>query len=634
MFKNFSPSASVSSFFGTASSLNMMTGWDKISRMGRILEEVTKSANMLINSGSEPFEVSWVGARGRSKVEYSSDSFKISPDLLLDGKGALLSGNKYHAGMDATTGRVILGAQIRRNVTKEEYKEFKESDPLVKQTFQASQESKASQAIASEWPGFVPYLTAHKKATHVNKESLIPFIPQTKSNESLANFVSLANWNMMNPTDKFDLGEWNDLLDGFNERVGESVSSIKDALNWLSSQLDEMPPQGGEGEGDSSQSDDSGDSGDEGEGDGEGDEGDDGKDDSGDSRDILSAKGMGSGTSSGKDDKLIPKVFDKDLLDENISSKIDAACEDGREECKIDDVVLKVWTKEDIETRFGARLESTLVEENCRKTYNAVVAKYKRQISEIEKVFLFENTIPVVESYGLTSGDLDENSLHKIRMGDFERIYSVKDVMQQPSSCVGILLDQSGSMGTFDYHKSRIAEARNVVIMMLEALSKYKTIKTMVMGHTAQFSRFFPRIVEKSKNTLDMIHYKTESVDNRHYLAAAPHLAENLDGLAIEHLANNMAEVKDVSGRFMFIISDGQPSARGYNGGQANKHTKKMVNQALAKGIKVFGIGICNAFDNKTGIQLYGANNFVVIDNITDSLQLIVRKLKNFITKG
>jgi nitric oxide reductase activation protein len=143
----------------------------------------------------------------------------------------------------------------------------------------------------------------------------------------------------------------------------------------------------------------------------------------------------------------------------------------------------------------------------------------------------------------------------------------------------------------------------------------------MVYGHTAQ---------EENQHECTMIEYKTDLVDNSHLLGGASSRCQNLDGVAINFMGQAMDKVHVSGKKFLIIISDGSPNGYFYGGSSSQKHTFKACKTARSKGIKVFGIGICNAFSPAIGNALYGNGNFVVIDNTLDSLKIMTNQLKKF----
>jgi nitric oxide reductase activation protein len=82
----------------------------------------------------------------------------------------------------------------------------------------------------------------------------------------------------------------------------------------------------------------------------------------------------------------------------------------------------------------------------------------------------------------------------------------------------------------------------------------------------------------------------------------------------------------------MFVITDGQPTH--HNGNlNADEHTAHIIKLLRRKGIKVFGIGILNAFSEETGNEIFGEGNFTVIDDIASSLQVLTSTLRKYLQK-
>lgn len=624
---SWSPSASVSSFFGNNNTLSTTGGWQVADRLTRVLDEVNKSANMLVNSAGDEtkFKVTWASNRGTNEVDFSNNSFVLSPNIMLEGKGKMLEGDRYFEALDALNGRVIIGAQIRKNVGLDEYEKFKDcTDAEVKRTFQTLQESKAAEVIHEEWPGFRPYLAAHSKASHATKRKVSAHLPTNDTKNEADKIVLVANHNLLNPDDKIQLDNdrLNQLIEEFNSRLGDNFDSVKDAVDWLKNELVDVPPPPSGGESPSSEDDGS-----------EPEEQEEQNKDQEDGDDEQEQEENGSDGSSDSGRKPLPMPFDDQLLSSEVKSKVDVASEESDHSiCEVENAQVFVWDKKLLSLSMQRNGYYGDMDSSSKANYKNIVSRNRKSIKEIEKVFLFEDTTPTIKSHGLAAGDLDDNALYKVRMNDFERIYEVKDIPNQSNHVVGLLLDQSGSMGGY-----KIDAAKEVLICLLEGLKTYKTIKTVVMGHTAQYGRYYMSPADRKAyklppNPVDIIPYITpEGGDNRHLLANANALANNLDGVAISHLASVLQTVKEVDNRILFVISDGQPSGDAYNGADALSHVRKSVEDARKKGIRVFGIGIADAYSIRVGDQMYGANNHVILKDVESSLRLLVRKLKQFL---
>jgi nitric oxide reductase activation protein len=102
---------------------------------------------------------------------------------------------------------------------------------------------------------------------------------------------------------------------------------------------------------------------------------------------------------------------------------------------------------------------------------------------------------------------------------------------------------------------------------------------------------------------------------------------ENHDGFAIQHTANAFfRDYGTYDRKIMFVISDGQPAGSNYGGSRARKHMRKVADACRSKlGVEVYGIGIDSAYENATGNEMYGQGNFVVLQDVTSSLPIMAR---------
>jgi len=610
-----SPSQSINSFFNFTSTRVVDKSTER--QMHDVLDDLNKSANMLI--GDSKFQVNW--SKGESP--FDNNSFSVSPDSLLNQYKSVITGDNYYNALDALHGRVIIGAQVRKNVSESEYVQFQCAEDVVKRTFQTVQESKAVEAIKNDWPGFQPYLDRHANATRMSKSKASSFCSSEANVDALENIVFNANYNYLNPSDPIVHGsKVDDLVEQFNQMIDGSVQSIEEATRWLHDQLkaESKPEQNCD-----KPKEDKGDQQSENKSESDGSPMDEDNEDKGQEK---KEDKKGGKKEEKKKPKFIPSLTDKDIFSENVSTKMPQLNDEEEEQygnCDLDDMKVVIWDEEQIANRFDKADWTSNVGE-AQEKYNLIVKSGSNQIRQIAKVFQFEDSVPTMLSYGASAGDLDDNAFFKIRMGEFDRIYQVKDAPKQDDHLIGLLLDQSGSM-----RDSRIEEARKVLIYLLEGIKTYKTLKTVVMGHTAQYESFFER---NRNNTLDMIPYITPSHgDNRHLLAVAPAIANNIDGSAILEIGKQMMQVANVNKKFLIHISDGEPSADGYDDGQARKHTKASVDKLIKQGIKVFGIGIENAFSHHIGRKLYGEGNFIVLNDTNSSLGIMVKKLKSFLLK-
>lgn len=658
---SWSPSRSVSSFFGTD---KFGEGKDDRSVLSGVLAELNRSANMISNANAGETETHFtVNFSNGVQKAISDNSMDISPDVLISSSGGLKTGEDYYEAMDALNGRAIIGTYIRRNHSKQEFVDFQKSqDEVAKVAFQASNEGNAREAISSDWSGFTPYLDAHKKLCHAKKSSIR--LPKELSQKEAEKILDMANYNLLNPDDKIQTGNakiddavnrYTDMIDGSWDSCVRASQYIRDLLHLEDSPELPPPPSGGEGKDDNKEQGKDKDKQkgqDKGEEKAKGDKPEDKKDgqggESGDQEGDKDSdqKGQGRGKKgkdgqekgegggeggdsegeqegdkgSGKNekfDKPLPKVKpklnglgDKSLMGQQVETTkpewADVSGDESDEACKVDNY----------KTVLDDTNWNPAVEQYSKTLYKSRIALLRQGIAQVEKCFLFQDNQNAIYTRGLTTGDLDDANLWKLQF-DREFVYERKDIPKQQEHTIGILLDQSGSMGS-----TKMQDAADVCMMLLEGLKSYRSIKKIVYGHSGQ---------EKNDTDCIMIPYVTAKQDFSHRLATARARRQNFDGLAIKYIADRMLEVPVDGKKFLFVVSDGQPAANGYGGWEAIKHTAKCVKDARKRGVKVFGIGIQDAFDNRMGEALYGKGNFIVLRDTKSSLRVMVTKLKQFL---
>jgi hypothetical protein len=584
---SWSPSRNVSNFFGdfderwSSKSFSVNKDTEFRSKMSKILNELTRSANMITGKDDVFFKVSFASGY---ESGISKQSMTISPDMLIAGNKKVVDGDEYFNAMDALNGRVILGAHIRRNTDGAEFLAFSNpsNNASAKKTFSCFLEHEAYNDIKEEWSGFVPYLETHRTATHANKDVVKKSVPTKCVDKQESNFILLANYNMMNPDDEIKTGDANidSIIETFNSKVGPTFAECDAAVVWLQSQLEKTPSEDEK-------------------------EKDSGKDEK---EKHKSSGGFSSGRPIDDDGQ---SAGDVDLLSNFLKT------EDG----SISDLVGSISDGSSLSVQFKVKEEKIKPEfiQMAKPFYAEIVKKHRKEIKSISDCFHFQETVQVLHNRGLRTGDLDENALWKLRI-DPQHIFEKKDVTKASETCVGILLDQSGSMA------ERITEARETTIVIYESLRQLSGIKCVIMGHTAQENH-------RQHDLVTMIPYVTPESNNCFALALARARLQNIDGIAIKHLAERMNKVPVNGKKLMFVISDGSPAGDDYFGDEANEHTSTCIKNARKQGVNVFGIGICNAYNESTGDRLYGKGNYVILHDVRTSLKIMVNKLKQFLAK-
>lgn len=184
----------------------------------------------------------------------------------------------------------------------------------------------------------------------------------------------------------------------------------------------------------------------------------------------------------------------------------------------------------------------------------------------------YEFTMKSMRSGRLDVGKLAEAKQHVPTI--YERMGHVKT----DKICVGVLIDESGSMGG-----TRIEKARQGAIFLNEVLKKIPSVELFIYGHTAD---------TKGRGSTDMMIYREPGKQTDPYaLGSVRARVENRDGEAILATAARIRS-KTKNNGLLFVLSDGGPCAYNYHGHSAINDVRKKVLQAEGLGFQVIQIAI------------------------------------------
>jgi uncharacterized protein YegL len=249
-----------------------------------------------------------------------------------------------------------------------------------------------------------------------------------------------------------------------------------------------------------------------------------------------------------------------------------------------------------------------------QSTYLSDKLEVKAQINKLKKkIDLYGNTQKLVIR-NQKRGRLDKRLLHKIPMGMTD-LFRADIVNEEKPLDICLLVDESGSMGSHTMNA-----ARQSAIALKEALADNPKINLWVYGHTAD--------LDYGKET-NMTEYWSPSMKDRPFAMGGMRAkAENRDGNAIIASVDRVNSETDNSGqRLLIVMSDGSPSADGYRGWEAIKHTAKCVKHIETKGWSVIQVGFdgCNISTMKEQFT-----NYLRVENtneLGDKVSKLIRKV-------
>jgi len=216
-----------------------------------------------------------------------------------------------------------------------------------------------------------------------------------------------------------------------------------------------------------------------------------------------------------------------------------------------------------------------------KERYNAIKSKIDIAKAQVLKKLLSRKSKDYDFALkSMRSGRLDTNKIAEAVQHVptiYERIGNVKT----NKICIGVLIDESGSMcGT------SINKAKEAAVFINEALGKLPDVELFIYGHSAD---------QMGSRTTEIYIYREPGKSVSFYaLGGCEARCENRDGVAILETAKRMRKFTQNNG-ILFVLSDGSPAASGYNGDIGIKDTKEKVNQVEKfLGFQVIQIAINN----------------------------------------
>lgn len=191
--------------------------------------------------------------------------------------------------------------------------------------------------------------------------------------------------------------------------------------------------------------------------------------------------------------------------------------------------------------------------------------------------------------------------------------YNTKLPKNKPEICVGVLLDESGSMSCSD----RATYARATGLILYD-FCRGLDLPVCVYGHSADIYKH---------SSLDMYSYaEFDSIDNKdkYRIMDVCARSQNRDGAALAYMYH-MLEKRSEEIKLLFVISDGQPAASGYYGNSACLDMQNIVKTYKRKsGIVTIAAAIGS---DKAAIEkIYGSDNFLDVSEL-DKLPLVMTNI-------
>lgn len=236
------------------------------------------------------------------------------------------------------------------------------------------------------------------------------------------------------------------------------------------------------------------------------------------------------------------------------------------------------WEEEGTATQGNVYFKKANINEASKERYkNALTKIDTTKAAVLQKLFARKSKNYEFSMKSMRSGRLDTNKIAEAAQ-QVPTIYERFGQVTTSKVCVGVLIDESGSMGG-----SKIEKAREAAIFINEVFRKMPDVELFIYGHTADTT---------NTGSVDMMVYREKGfITDSFSLGSVAARANNRDGDAIFATAKRMRGQTENQG-LLFVLSDGAPSASDYGGRSAIEDTRKKVLRAQSLGFQVIQIAI------------------------------------------
>lgn len=642
-----------------------------------VLKEVNKTINLTQNSADGKGESNMIVrySNGHCNNDLLSKILYISPNIMRDRNGDVFSkeSDDYYNGLDALNGQAMLCSFMRKSVSSVANSQYVSCDNwAIRNIYMTDLQTTAGNEICHDWPGFRSYIEQQQLVFQMSKEEVL--LTFQDPNQNIDNFINLLCYNRLstdriNYQDYFDenissrldsadyylnitLDEpWHN--DGRFDRACEVFFSIQKILN-LDVPPPPPPPPPSDCDKDDGDKDDPQDKNDveshdpqdkndvksHGSGDSDKSEGGDQQGKSDNSQQNGKSDGNSDGQEFGKMDINSIDTNSNSTKDRRFTGDNSYNGQDIENKNPTDgniDPNEKIKDRQNTESDSINNIEDKQLDNVCykkiipavnddeRDDYKSFILKSRRIIKAIKDCFQFHNTEVGLNSYGLTTGNIDENSMFKVYMGEYHRLYERRDVLTRKKWLVSILIDQSGSMDNSAKNadgswSTRQIQANELAIVFGEALRGLQDLEFSIYG----FSTL--------DGEIDTFVYKDKEVSKIEALIHARSYNSTGIGFHVAHVGDKMiSQYGEYENKILFVITDGMPNRSPTSTMNGIEHTKHCCDLLRKRGIQVYGIGIADAFDANKGDLLFGVGQHCVINDVAGTLNVLVNKVRTFL---
>lgn len=197
---------------------------------------------------------------------------------------------------------------------------------------------------------------------------------------------------------------------------------------------------------------------------------------------------------------------------------------------------------------------------------------------------------------------------------DGKSFYKKKLPQEAPQLCVGVLIDESGSMSW----NNRVAYAKATAIVLYD-FCRGLEIPCCVCGHTADETRYGSMQIHS--------YAEFDSIDknDKYRLMDISARSNNRDGAALKYMYDKLSK-RDEEVKLLIVISDGQPAASGYSGSSAERDMQTLKTTYDRRGIITFAAAIGSDKENIERIYKEGFLDITDLSKLPEILTKLILK--------
>jgi len=309
----------------------------------------------------------------------------------------------------------------------------------------------------------------------------------------------------------------------------------------------------------------------------------------------------------------------KDLLEDYTKALLEPVEVDDNAEKKLDDFVNNLYDKDKAIT--GKIPLKIIKAEGNQIMYEYAMKDIDLTKSEVLRKLLSRKIKDYeISLKSMRSGRLDTNKLAEA-VQHVQTIYEMHGVVTTDRICLGVLIDESGSMDG-----SKIDKARSAAIFIEQTFGKLANTDLFIYGHSAD-KNYIRQSDGSSIGSTELYVYREPGFNQPYALGSVTARRNNRDGDAIFHASERMRRFSKNPG-ILIVLSDGYPSASNYGGKEAIEDTRHKVGVSEKRfDLRIFQISL-EDIDSSTMFK-----HFVFMKNIKSLPQDLTKFLSSQMDK-